>query len=54
MAQIEIYGLKSNVDASVGITAQPVEITIFETPKENWGFRGVPGDEMTLAYKIEV
>ncbi|HTC52593.1 MAG TPA: tautomerase family protein [Steroidobacteraceae bacterium] len=31
-----------------------VEVTISETPKHNWGFRGSPGDEVTLAYKVEV
>lgn len=39
---------------SVGITAQDLEITIFENPKHNWGFRGLPGDEHELDYKIEV
>jgi hypothetical protein len=39
---------------SVGIVPQDLEITIFETPKHNWGFRGLPGDEHTLNYKIEV
>jgi phenylpyruvate tautomerase PptA (4-oxalocrotonate tautomerase family) len=31
-----------------------VEITITETPKHNWGFRGLPGDEVGLGYKVEV
>ena len=31
-----------------------LEITIFETPKHNWGFRGLPGDEISLNYKVEV
>lgn len=39
---------------SVGITSQDLEITIFENPKYNWGFRGLPGDEHELDYKIEV
>jgi len=39
---------------SVGIVPQDLEITIFETPKHNWGFRGLPGDEHILNYKIEV
>ncbi|MDZ8050662.1 MAG: tautomerase family protein [Aulosira sp. ZfuVER01] len=39
---------------SVGITSQDLEITIFENPKHNWGFRGLPGDEHELDYKIEV
>jgi phenylpyruvate tautomerase PptA (4-oxalocrotonate tautomerase family) len=31
-----------------------IEITITETPKYNWGFRGKPGDEIGLNYKVEV
>jgi len=31
-----------------------VEVTITETPKHNWGFRGSAGDELGLAYKVEV
>ena len=29
-----------------------LEITIFETPRGNWGIRGVPGDELILTYPI--
>lgn len=38
----------------LGISTEDLEITIFETPKHNWGFRGLPGDEHQLNYKIEV
>ncbi len=31
-----------------------VEVTITETPKHNWGFRGSPGDEVALSYKVEI
>jgi len=31
-----------------------IEITITETPRHNWGFRGQPGDELGLAYRVEV
>ena len=31
-----------------------IEVTITETPKHNWGFRGSPGDEVSLAYKVDV
>jgi phenylpyruvate tautomerase PptA (4-oxalocrotonate tautomerase family) len=31
-----------------------IEITITETPRHNWGFRGKPGDEIGLNYKVEV
>ncbi len=36
------------------ISPQDVEITIFETPKSNWGFRGLPGDEHHLDYNVNV
>ncbi|MBD2097009.1 tautomerase family protein [Trichocoleus sp. FACHB-591] len=38
----------------LGISSQDLEITIFETPKHNWGFRGLPGDEHQLNYTIEI
>lgn len=41
-------------EEQLGISPQDVEITIFETPKHNWGFRGLPGDEHVLNYKVEV
>ncbi|MGH8220566.1 MAG: tautomerase family protein [Steroidobacteraceae bacterium] len=31
-----------------------LEITLTETPRHNWGFRGLPGDEIALNYRIEV
>jgi len=31
-----------------------VEVTLSETPKHNWGFRGLPGDEVGLPYPVEV
>ena len=39
---------------ALGIEKNDLEITIFETPKHNWGIRGVPGDELDLSYKVEV
>jgi len=38
----------------VRIPPQRVEITIFETPKANWGIRGKPGDEFVLNYQVAV
>lgn len=31
-----------------------VEVTITETPRHNWGFRGLPGDEVGLSYPVNV
>jgi hypothetical protein len=39
---------------SLGISGQDLEMTIFEEPRHHWGFRGLPGDEHQLDYKIEV
>ncbi len=49
-----IRELYSNIEAQCKISAQDVEITIFETLKQNWGIRGLPGDELKLGYKVEV
>ncbi len=46
--------LYANIEKACGIMPQDIEITIFETPKENWGIRGLPGDELALNYKISV
>jgi 4-oxalocrotonate tautomerase family enzyme len=46
--------LFERIGAELGVSAQDIEITITETPKHNWGFRGLPGDEIGLNYKVEV
>ncbi|MBI3897150.1 MAG: tautomerase family protein [Gammaproteobacteria bacterium] len=46
--------LFSNIENQAQIMPGDLEITIYETPKENWGIRGVPGDELSLSYKINV
>ena len=40
-------------EEDLSIAPQDVEITIHESPKENWGIRGKPGDELALSYKVE-
>jgi hypothetical protein len=46
--------LFERIQEQVGITYQDLEINIVESPAYNWGFRGVPGDEATLNYKLKV
>ncbi|MGF1626087.1 MAG: tautomerase family protein [Alphaproteobacteria bacterium] len=41
-------------EAALAIAPQDLEITIFETPRHNWGIRGKPGDELDLNYRVEV
>jgi phenylpyruvate tautomerase PptA (4-oxalocrotonate tautomerase family) len=44
----------ANIKREVGIEPQDIEITINETPKQNWGIRGLCGDELALGYKVDV
>ncbi len=46
--------LIKRISEKFGISLNDIEITIFETPKHNWGVRGVPGDELDLGYKVDV
>ena len=49
-----IHLLFERINLQLNINPQDLEITITETPKHNWGFRGMPGDEIELNYKVEV
>ncbi|MDP4147252.1 MAG: tautomerase family protein [Bacillota bacterium] len=44
--------LFERIEKELEIRKNDVEITIFETPKCNWGIRGVTGDELELNYKL--
>ncbi|MBM7569931.1 tautomerase family protein [Aquibacillus albus] len=46
--------LFARINSELSISPQDVEITIFETPKHNWGIKGLPGDELALNYKVNV
>lgn len=46
--------LFERIEGRLGIAPTDVEITIVETPKHNWGIRGLPGDELGLGYRVEV
>lgn len=49
-----IRALMDELTAGLGLSPADVEITIFESPRENWGIRGQHGDEMQLSYKVEI
>ena len=49
-----IHLLFDRIKSEVGIEKKNIEITIFETPKHNWGIRGLPGDELQLNYNVNV
>ena len=42
------------IQQQCGISPQDVEITIFETPKVNWGIRGQNAEELKLDYQVNV
>lgn len=49
-----IQALFENLKHMAGIESQDVEITLFETPRVNWGIRGMNGEDMALGYSVRV
>ena len=49
-----IRALFERIGANCDRLPNEIEITITETPRHNWGFRGLPGDEIGLPYKVDV
>ena len=49
-----IHSLFETIHKQVGISPQDIEITLFETPKHQWGIRGMCGDELNLNYNVNV
>ena len=46
--------LFDHIRDEVGIAHQDIEICIYESPAENWGFRGFHGDEVKLNYQVDI
>lgn len=40
--------------AELGYGVNDLEINLIETPRANWGVRGLPGDELALPYNVTV
>ena len=54
-AKKELYRLLyERFEAELGIAPVDLEITLIETPRHDWGIRGVPGDELGLDYRVNV
>ena len=50
-----IKSLFAQIESTLAISPQDIEITINEQPKHCWGFRGITGDEVNdLTYLIDV
>jgi phenylpyruvate tautomerase PptA (4-oxalocrotonate tautomerase family) len=49
-----IQSLFENLQHMAGIEPQDLEITLIETPRVNWGIRGVNGEDLALGYDVKV
>ncbi|MFS0871304.1 tautomerase family protein [Paenibacillus xylanilyticus] len=49
-----IVQLFKQMNEELELSVNDVEITIFETPRSQWGIRGLPGDELELNYNVQV
>lgn len=46
--------LYERAEERLKLTPIDLELTFIETPRHNWGIRGLPGDELMLEYKVDV
>ncbi|GAA1867272.1 tautomerase family protein [Myceligenerans crystallogenes] len=49
-----IRAMYDDVAPGLGLAADDLELVIRESPRENWGIRGMSGDELKLGYRVEV
>jgi len=49
-----IHLLFERIESELGIDPVDVEVVILESPRENFGFRGMTGDEAKLDYDLNV
>lgn len=45
--------LIARLSAGLELPVNDIEITLVETPRANWGIRGLPGDELALSYAVD-
>ena len=46
--------LYERIHQNLGIDPHQVEITLIESPMQNWGIRGAVGNEAVLSYSVDV
>ncbi|SFD53453.1 tautomerase family protein [Spirosoma endophyticum] len=49
-----IHLLYERICTQLSLANTDLEICILESPAQNWGFRGMTGDEIKLSYKVNV
>ena len=52
--RVVLKKLMADAQSVLGMRPNDLEITITETPRHCWGIRGRTGDELELAYKVDV
>jgi len=45
--------LMETIPEELNLGVSDLEITLFETPKSDWGIRGMIGDELPLVYEVQ-
>ena len=49
-----IRAMYDDVAPALGLSPDDLELVVLESPRENWGIRGVPADELDLPYQVDV
>ena len=49
-----VRALMDDLSRELGLAPVDIEVTIVESPRENWGIRGKAGDELVLSYEVNV
>lgn len=49
-----LRALMDDLSKALSLDPTDIEVTLFESPRENWGIRGQHGDELQLNYKVDV
>ncbi|OLT54032.1 tautomerase family protein [Cellulosimicrobium sp. CUA-896] len=49
-----VRALYDDVAPALGLAPDDLELVVLEAPRESWGIRGVSGDELALAYRVDV
>lgn len=49
-----IAAMYDDVAPALGLSVEDLEIVILESRRENWGIRGLSGDELALSYTVTV
>jgi phenylpyruvate tautomerase PptA (4-oxalocrotonate tautomerase family) len=49
-----VRALLDDLSRELSLSPNDIEVTLFESPRENWGIRGQHGDELQLGYQVDV